>query len=333
MRRTYLSFLSLLLVLALVAAVGAGCGGNEATSEGESSATPEVELTAQEIVDQSEQAMQEITSASFTADVALTFEGDAAAMTDPMAKQLVESPITLHVEGRSADEPVAAEMDMTAALMGQNLALNMVVDDAKAWVQYEGTWYAVPQENTKALSEEDTSALPSEQLKDLGLDPKTWDVEWELAGTETVDGVEVYHVTATPAARKMAADLMKALKDPKLYEKLGDAATAEQLKAQTAQSEKQLKELEKAIDSVAVDLWIETGSMYMRKGAIALGLDMTGVKDAEGVTAMNAEIGFTMADFNEPVEVKPPAKAKDFEKLMNELLGGMMGMGGGEMTF
>ncbi len=333
MRRTYLSSLSLLLVLALAAILFAACGGDEATSGEESPAATAVELSAQEIVDQSERAMDEVTSASFTADVALKIEGDAAKMTDPTAKQLLDSPVTLHVEGRSGDEPVAAEMDMTVALMGQNLAMSMVVKDTKAWVQYEGTWYAVPQENTKGLAEEDTSTLPSEQLKDMGLDPTAWDLEWELTGTETVDGVEVYHVAARPDAKKMAADLMKALKDPKLYEKLGDPATAEQLKAQTAQSEQQLKELEQAIDSVAVDLWIETGTMYMRKGAIAVGLDMTGVKDAQGVTAMNADIGFTMADFNEPVEVEPPAKAKDFEKLMNELLGGMMGMGGAEMTF
>lgn len=333
MRRTYLSSLSLLLALLLAVVLVVGCGGNEAASSEEGSPAPEVELTAQEIVDQSEQAMQEVTSASFTADVALKVEGDPAKMTDPTAKQLLDSPITFHAEGRSGDKPVAAEMDMTVAFMGQNLAMSMVAKGSKAWLQYEGAWYAVPEENTKGLTEEETSALPTEQLEDLGLDPTAWDVEWELVGTETVDGAEVYHVAAKPDAKKMAADLMKALQDPKLYEKLGDPATAEQLKAQTAQSEQQLKELEKAMDSVAVDLWIETESMYMRKGAIAVGLDMTGVEDAQGVTAMSAEIGFTMADFNEPIEVEPPAKAKDFEKFMNELLGGMMGMGGGEMTF
>lgn len=326
MRRTNLSIWAVLLALAVAAVLVAGCGSSETTS-GEASAAPEVELTAQEIVDQSEQAMQGVTSAAFTADVALKIEGDAAKMTDPTAKQLLDSPISLHVEGKSGDDPVVAEMDMTVAIMGQNLALGMVAKDKSAWIEYEDTWYAVPQENTQALSEGDSGSLPTEQLKDLGLDPQAWDVEWELVGTETVDGAEVYHVAATPDAKKMAADLMKALEDPKLYEKLGDPQTAEQIQATKAQSEKELKELENAIDSVSVDLWIETESMYMRKGAIAVGLDMTGVKDADGVEAMNAEIGFTMADFNDPVEVKPPGKAQDFEKLMNELMGGMMGGG------
>ena len=38
----------------------------------------------------------------------------------------------------------------------------------------------------------------------------------------------------------------------------------------------------------------------------------------------------TMADFDEPVEVTPPADAQSFDKFMNQLFGGMMG---GGMTF
>lgn len=329
MRRKYLStWAVMLLTLTLAVAVAAGCGGDEGTSTpvdgGGSPPSAAVELTPQQIVDQSQQAMEAVNSAAFTADLKLKLDGDAGKMTDETAKQLLSAPITLHVEGSSSTKPMASDMDVTVALMGQNLAMGVLAEGKKAWVQYENAWYAVPQENTKALTSGDNSALPTEQLADLGLDPQAWDVEWESAGTETVDGAEVYHLTASPDAKQIAADLMKALNDPELYKKLGDPQTAEQVKALKSQNSKELKELEKALKSVEVELWIETGSMYLRKGMVSIGVDMTGMEGAEGVTAMTIAVDFTMADFDEPVEVKAPAKAQDFDTLMNKLVGGMM---------
>ena len=318
----------LVLALALAAVFAAGCGGDEGTNEPAdtgSSPSAVAELTPQEIVDQSQVAMDGINSASFTADMKLDIQGDAAKMTDPTAKQLLSAPITFHTEGRSSTKPQAADMDVTVGLMGQNLAMGVLALGNKAWVQYENAWYAVPQENTKALQSSDGGALPTEQLADLGLDPQAWKVEWELVGTETVDGAEVYHLTASPDAKTIADDLMKALNDPKLYEKLGDPQTAAQVKALKSQNAKQLKELQKALDSIGVDLWIETESMYLRQGSVVITMNTKGMEGAEGVTGMNVEVGFTMADFDEAFDVKAPAKAKDFDTLMNELVGGMMG--------
>jgi hypothetical protein len=273
--------------------------------------------------------MQGVNSASFTADLKLDIQGDAAKMTDATAKQLLSAPIALHVEGKSSTKPTAANMDVTVSLMGQNLAMGVLAAGEKAWVEYENAWYAVPQENTKALQSSGGGALPTEQLADLGLDPQAWDVEWELAGTETVDGADVYHLTASPDAKKVADDLMKALNDPDLYKKLGDPQTAAQVKALKSQNAKQLEELQKALDGISVDLWIETESMYLRKGTVVIDMNTKGMEGAEGVTGMNVEVAFTMADFDEAVEVKAPAKAQDFDTLMNKLVGGMMG---GEMT-
>ena len=40
-----------------------------------------------------------------------------------------------------------------------------------------------------------------------------------------------------------------------------------------------------------------------------------------------------MADFNEPVSVTPPAEALPFDKLMNEVFGGLMGGSGSGLSF
>jgi hypothetical protein len=331
MRRKDLSvWAALLLAVALAVVFAAGCGGDDGTktsADTGASASPAVadELTPQEIVDQSTAAMNGINSASFTADFKLDLEGDASKMSDPTAQQLLSKPVTLHMEGASSTKPQATDMDVTVSLMGQDLQMTVLSEGKKAWVEYEDTWYAVPQENTKALGSSGSGALPTEQLGDLGLDPQKWDVEWELIGTETYDGAEVYHLKATPDPKQIADDLMKALEDPDLYKQLGDPQTAEQLKAMKTQNAKELKDAQKALEDIEVQLWIETGSMYLRQGTVMIGMNTEGMEGAEGVTAMNMDVAFTMADFDEPVEVKAPANAKDFDTLMNELVGGMMG--------
>jgi hypothetical protein len=327
MRRTYLSLWVVLVLALALAVVAAGCGSDDGTNEpADAGGSPSVvaELTPQEIVDQSQVVMNDINSASFTADMKLDIQGDAAKMSDPTAKQLLSAPITFHAEGKSSMKPQASVMDVTVGLMSQNLAMGIVNVGKKAWVQYENAWYAVPPENTKALQSSGGGALPTDQLADLGLDPQGWDVEWELVGTETVDGAEAYHLTASPDAKQISADLMKALNDPELYKKLGDPQTAAQVKALKAQNEKQLKELQKALDSIGVDLWIETESMYLRKGSVVVNMVTKGMEGAEGVDGMNMEVSFTMADFDETFDAKAPAKSQDFDTLMNKLVGGMM---------
>jgi len=329
MRRKDLSlWAALILAVALAVVFAAGCGGDDgAKTADDTAASPAAaaELIPQEIVDQSTAVMDKVNSASFTADMKLDIQGDAAKMTDPTAKQLLSSPITFHAEGKSSMKPQASVMDVTVGLMSQNLAMGIVNVGKKAWVQYEDTWYAVPQESTKALQSSGGGALPTDQLSDLGLDPQAWDVEWELVGTETVAGAEVYHLTASPDAKQISADVMKALNDPKLYEKLGDPQTAQQLKAMKAENQKQLKELQQALDKIAVDLWIETGSLYLRKGSVVVDMNTKGMEGAEGVEGMSVAVDFTMADFDEAFDVKAPSNAKDFDTLMNQLVGGMMG--------
>ena len=234
-------------------------------------------------------------------------------MSDPTAQQLTQSPITFHAEGASSDDPTAMTMDMTIGLMGQNLDMSMLAAGKKAWVEYDGTWYAVPQENTKALGEQASSgALPTEQLKDLGIDPEDWDVTWELAGNESVGGADCYHVTAQPDVGKMTDSLMKALEDPKLLQQLGGDEAA-QVQALEQQNSKEIKQLKESLEDVSVDLWIETESLYLRKGAMTATMDMTKMEDAQGVESAGMDVSFTMDDFNEPVKVKPPKQARKFD--------------------
>ena len=196
MRRVSSRGAVLLLVLALVLAVAAlaGCGGSGDTASTDSSAATTTVASdgrsADQIVKDSEAKMATVSSASFTADFAMQMQGDTSKITDPTAKALLSQGITFSATGKSANDPTAADMTMSVGIAGQTLEFGMKAEGTKAWVEYQGTWYKVDSKNAKALGEQaETGAAPTEQLKSMGVDPSTWGTEYELAGTEDMNGV------------------------------------------------------------------------------------------------------------------------------------------------
>jgi len=334
-RKSVSTRLVLVLVLALTLLAAAGCGGDKSSSSGSPGATAAAaSVSADQVVKDSEAKMAQLKSASFTADVALDVQGDPNKMTDPTQKALLSQGLSLHVEGKSATAPMASDMKLSAGVAGQTLEFGMMAQGDKAWVEYQGKWYAVDQKNSKSLSDQaKTGAAPTEQLKSFGLDPSTWGTSYQMVGTEDVAGTQVYHVKATADPAKLAEDLTKAMNDPSLMKKLGDPSTAKQLEQGLAQNKKQVEELKKSLTDVAVDYWIGVDDKLMRKAEFSAALATKGQKGMEGVDGMTMKMSMTMADFDQPITVTPPAKALPFDKLMNEVLGGMMGGGGSGLSF
>lgn len=327
MRRKHLSVLAALaLAVGLLLLAVAGCGGKDTTSTTSSPAASAVttNLSAQEIVDQSNAKMADVTSASFTADMALKIQGDTTQMSDPTAQALLGNGITLHAEGQSSSDPVAMDMDLSVTIADQALDLGLMADGAKVWVGYQDQWYAVDQKQASSLSAQTKQgAAPTEQLKSFGLDPEEWGTSYKLVGTEELNGMSVYHVQATADPQKLAAALMKAANDPELAKKLGDDSTAKQLKQALKQNREDATALQKSLKNVAVDYWIGVDDMLMYKAQFAAALDTSGQKDMEGLEGMSLDVTMTMSDYNEPVSVEPPANAKSFDKLMERMFGGM----------
>jgi hypothetical protein len=321
----------LLLVLAL-ALVAVACGGSdEPSTDASPAATAAAGPPADQIVRDSEAKMATLNSASFVADVALRIEGDTAKMTDPTAKALLSDGVTFHAEGSSGNDPTAVNMTMSLGIAGQNLEFGMMSAGEKSWIEYQGTWYALDTKNSKALDEQAaTGAAPTEQLKSMGIDPASWGTEFELVGTEDLNGVEVYHVKAAADPQKLADSLVKAAEDPALQDKLGGSGgELGELSEGLAQNRQQVEELGKTLRAATVDYWIGVDDQYMYKAQFAASLDTSGQKDMEGVTAMNAKGTVSMSAFDEPVEVTEPKGAKSFETFMNQLFGGLMGGGSG----
>jgi hypothetical protein len=323
----------LLLVLAL-AIVAVGCGDDGGSSASSPAAEAAAGVSADQIVKDSEAKMATVSSASFVADLGLEIQGDTEKMTDPTAKALLSQGMTFHAEGSSGSDPTAVNMTMSLGIAGQNLEFGMMAEGDKSWIEYQGTWYALDTKNAKALDKQAQSGgTPTEQLKSMGIDPSSWGTEYELAGTETLDGVEVYHIKAVADPQKLADSLMKAAEDPKLQEQLGDSGDLSQLGQGLTQDKEQTEQLAKSLKDATVDYWIGVEEPYMYKAQFGASLDTTGQKDMDGVTGMTVKGTVGMSAFDEPVEVEAPKNAKSFDTFMNQLFGGMMMGGGEDMSF
>lgn len=323
----------LLLVLAL-AIVAVGCGGDDDASSASSPAADVAGVSADQIVKDSEAKMATVDSASFVADLSLEMQGDTEKMTDPTAQALLSQGVTFHAEGSSGSDPTAVNMTMSLGIAGQNLEFGMMSEGDKSWVEYQGTWYALDTKNAKQLDKQAQSGgTPTEQLKSMGIDPSSWGTEYELAGTENLNGVEVYHVKAVADPQKLADSLMKAAEDPKLQQQLGDSGDLSQLGQGLTQDKQQTEELAKSLEEATVDYWIGVEDQYMYKAQFGAAMDTSGQKDMEGVTGMSVNGTVSMTAFDEPVEVEAPKNAKSFDTFMNQLFGGMMMGGGEDMSF
>jgi len=325
----------LLVLLALALVVVAGCGGNDQAATSSSAvATAASGQSADQIVKDSEAKMAAVTSAAFTAGFKLQIQGDTSKMTDPTAKALLGQGVSFSAEGKSATKPAAADMTMSVGIAGQTLEFGMKALGDKAWLEYQGAWYKVDSKNSKALGQQaQTGAAPTQQLKSMGIDPSTWGTEYQLAGTEDLNGVQVYHVEATADPQKLADSLAKAAEDPSLTQKLGGGSgELGQLSQGLTQNKQQTEQLAKSLKSATVDYWIGVDDSYMYKAQFAATMDTSGQKDMQGVSGMTADGTVTMSDFDQAFDVTAPAGAKPFEEFMNQLFGGMFG-GTGGMTF
>jgi hypothetical protein len=328
--------LLVVLVLLLTAVGVAGCGGSDKAASSASSAAVTVAAdgrSADQIVKDSEAKMAAVTSAAFTADFKLQIQGDTSKMTDPTAKALLGQGVSFSAEGKSATKPAAADMTMTVGIAGQTLEFGMKALGNKAWLEYQGAWYKVDSKNSKALGQQaKTGAAPTEQLKSMGIDPSTWGTDYQLAGTEDLNGVQVYHIKAAADPQKLAESLTKAAEDPSLTQKLGGGSgELGQLSQGLTQNKQQTEQLAKSLKSATVDYWIGVDDSYMYKAQFAATMDTSGQKDMQGLSGMTADGAVTMSDFDQAFDVTAPAGAKPFKEFMNQLFGGMFGGSGGMM--
>ena len=175
--------LVLVLALALVA-VACGGGGDKASTASSAAATAASGVSADQIVKDSEAKMATVNSASFTADLALKVQGDTSKMTDPTAKALLSQGITLHAEGKSANDPTAVDMTMSLGIAGQNLEFGMMSAGQRSRgssTRAPGT-RSTPRTPRRWTSRRRPAPRPPSSSRASGSTRPTWGTSYELVG-------------------------------------------------------------------------------------------------------------------------------------------------------
>jgi hypothetical protein len=309
-----------MLVLASAFAIGAGfaagCGSSTAGGSAPGLPVP----TAQEIITKAQAAGQKATSArvAFKATIDVKQAPGATASSD--LGPLANGPATISGTIAVATSPLT--MDMSARLAtvndGATMSFGMRVVDGKGWVSVLGQWYKMPADFEQSLKDaqaRQSSAQPTlDLLRAAGVDPAKWARDLTLVGTEKVDGVEAYHISATLDAKQFVSDLIKLMASPDIGKIVG-SAQAQQL-AQNMPTAADLQEVEKVFKGVSGDAWYATGTYDVVK--LTAKAELVAPSDQEidtsGVQSVTVDLEMTQSKIDEPVKVQAPANALPWEQ-------------------
>ena len=272
--------------------------------------------------------MQAIKSAAFALDATVAIKGDASKAPDAQSKALMQAPITLKAQGSISNEPQKADITLNANAAGQAFDVGLKVDSDKIWVQFMKQWYETSESALSGLT--GSSAAPSastapltqqlqDAIKSLGIDPTSWTQSYTLAGTETLDGTDVYHVVQTLNVSKVVDDLVKLSQTASgLTGGLGGAsASPSTITPADAQS------LKDALKGLKIDWYFQKDNYYLSKMTLASSIDLSGDASAKksGVTSVDFSITLTLNKFDEPVTVSAPTGTKSLQDLLQALMG------------
>jgi len=307
-----------IVVTAVLAAalLGGGCGKwGDVSGAGDSSGGATL-TNPDDVFQKVRDGAASLKSVKYTADVEITGTADPAAG-DPQSAQQLAQGVKVHSEGAISKDPGAVEMKVDLSLGAQTLNAEVKANDSGMYIGLMGQWYAVPPEQTDKLKQFTTMA-PADIVAKLGLNLDNLQSQRTLAGTETVDGAECYHVTGKPDAKQIAQGILKLLNSPDLQNP-DAAAAAQSLNVDPAQAQK----LETMIKDITVDYWVDAQTGFIRKGEVVIKMEKQPGDTETQFQTMDTKVSFTASGFNEAVTVESPPNPQPFDKLGEALMGGV----------
>jgi hypothetical protein len=246
--------------------------------------------------------------------------------------QGVNGPITLSVAGpfqsQGKQKLPKFDIDFSFAGAGQNIKAGLTSTGDKAFVNFNGTEYAVsPQvfNQFKAgyeQAQQNRNSKQQQSLSSLGLDPRQWLTNPKNEGDAKVGDTDVIKVTGGVDVNKLLDDVNQALQKTK---QLGVQGTQNLPSQLTAAQKKQVTD---SIKNPRVEIYTGKDDKILRRMVIALGI----VPAKGSGTSGSADINFdlSLADVNEDQEVSAPSNAQPFDQLLSKLGGlGLGGLGSG----
>jgi hypothetical protein len=285
------------LTIALIAAlVIAACGGGGGNDE-----DPQQVLTETFSNDQS------ITSGAFTLDLKVSSEGGTdsgsfeAKLGGPFQGQ----------DGKFPQFDVDADVKLDSNTQNFSGSGGLTSTGDKAYVNFQGTDYEVPQELFDQFTSTFTQLQSQSQanqsnglLESLGIDPTNWLTDLQNDGTEDVEGTKTIHVSGSADVPKMIEDLKT------IADKAGSAAGNV--------DSSQFDQLSGLVKSADIDVFSGEDDRLLRKLEAKLELQPP-AGTAGAPDSVTVELELTLSDVNQPQTIEAPADAQPLAPLLQQL--------------
>ena len=191
----------------------------------------------------------------------------------------------------SAKQP-AVEVDVKVDVPGTKVEGGFVTVDGKAYFVDGDTGYLVPEDVWQNVvnADEAENATGQADAAQLPFDPTKWVENVSSEGSETIDGVETEHVSASVDAPKAAKDI------------IGFAQQQAGGQAAAALPQNAVAQVEKAVKQVDFDVWVGKEDKILRRLTADVELAVP------GAGAVTATLELNLTDVGEPQAIEPPAK-------------------------
>jgi hypothetical protein len=225
----------------------------------------------------------------------------------------------------------ALHLQLTAA--GRPLSAGATSTGSAMFVQLAGTWFSIPSTTYKEIEEgfaKATDTASSSKVRStfsaLGIEPADWLTDPTQAGTTTVAGVPVVHLTAAVNTAAFLADVSKL---SQAGSSLGLGSTGSTGSLSTAL----VDELAKSIKSAHVDIYTGQSDHLLRRLEVTASVIGTSQTQAllGGLSGANLKVLLEFSDLNKPQSISAPANPQPPSQLLpalQQLVGALQGVGG-----
>jgi hypothetical protein len=306
----------LLLLAALLTLVVAGCGSSDDSGSGGKEASSD--QSVDQLLKQTFTGEKKVDSGKLDLKVNLDVKSSSSQL---------QGPITLSLSGPFQSEGKGKlpkfDMDASFAGGGQNFKAGLASTGTKAFVNFQGTEYAVSDEVFQEFKKgyEQAQAQNKQQggqsLATLGIDPQKWLTNAKNEGETKVGDTDVIKITGDVDVNKLLDDVNTALEKVRSLGVQGSAQLPEKL------TDAQKTQAADAIKNLNVEIYTGKDDSTLRRMVVNMDIN-------DGQDSGSLKFDVSLTDLNEDQEISEPSNAKPFDQLLSQLGGlGLGGLSGG----
>jgi hypothetical protein len=310
--------LLLLALAAVLAALVVGCGGGD--GEG---ASADEDTSVDQVLKDTFSGKKKVDSGKLDLSLKLDVQGSSDSQ--------LQGPISLRLSGpfQTEGKGKLPQFDIDAAFegAGQSLKAGVISTDDKAFVNFQGTDYAVSDQvfqqfkaGYEQAQKQSADKGNQQSLATLGIDPRRWLTNPKNEGEAKVGDTDTIKITGGVDVNKLLDDVNTALDKARSLGVEGSDQLPEKL------TDQQKQQAAEAIKDLNVEIYTGKDDTTLRR--MVVDMDVDGGQDGSGSLTLD----FQLLDLNEDQSIEAPSGAKPFDQLLGQLgglgLGGAGGTGG-----